>query len=48
MRASYGVSFVSLNSDLCAASVTEVLYSLSYNIGPRYNGVEYIILCQYN
>ena len=36
-RASYGVSFVSSNSDLCSASITAVLHVISCYIIPLYN-----------
>ena len=40
-RAIYGVSFVSLISDLCSVLVTAVLYVISSHIGLRYNGTTY-------
>ena len=38
VRASYGVSFVGSHSDLYSASVTAVMHTISFHIGPRYNG----------
>ena len=38
--ATYGVSFVNTNFDVCSASVTEVLYAISCCIGPPYNGTQ--------
>ena len=35
---SYGVSFVDPISDRCSATVPVIIYVISYNIGPRYNG----------
>ena len=37
VRARYGVSLVSINSYLCAASITAALYVISFYIGPRCN-----------
>ena len=34
------MSFVSVNSDASSASVTVVLYEISYDIGLRYNGTQ--------
>ena len=38
VRTRYRVSFVGLKSDSCLASVTAVLYAISYHIWPCYNG----------
>ena len=38
VRARYEVHFVDSASDLYSASVTLIVYVISYNIGPRYNG----------
>ena len=38
VRTSYGVSDFDLASCWYSASVLEVIYVISYNIGPRYNG----------
>ena len=39
VKARYGVSFVDPASDWYSASVPVIIYVLSYNIGPRYNGI---------
>ena len=45
LKVSYRVSFVSPNSDLCSASVTAVLYAMSWYRRPRCNGTcLYIII----
>ena len=38
VRVRYGVSFVDPGSDWYSASVPVIIYVISYNIGPRYNG----------
>ena len=40
MREIYGVSFVNLNSNLCSASITTVLYTISFYIGLHYKGTQ--------
>ena len=40
-----GVLFVSLNADWCSSSVTAVLYSISWCIGPCYN-ITQLYYCQ--
>ena len=38
VRARYGVSFVDPASDWYSTSIPLIIYVMSYNIGPRYNG----------
>ena len=45
VRARYGMYFVGSNSGSCFASVTTVMYAISYYIGPRYNGTRH---CYFN
>ena len=46
IRVKYGVSFVDTNSDLCNASVTDVLFEISHYIGLCYNDTRlYSALC---
>ena len=51
VRARYGVSFVDPASDCYCVPVSVVIYVLSYNIGPRYNGtalynIPFIAICR--
>ena len=39
------VTFVSVNTGICSTSVTVVLYALSYDIVPRYNGTRPYFSC---
>ena len=39
VRANYGLSFVDPASNWYSAPVPVITYGISYNIGPRYNGI---------
>ena len=43
VRARYGIYFVGSNCDLYFASVTAVVYAISFYIGPSYNGTRLYI-----
>ena len=45
VRAGYGVSFVSLKSELATDGIIAGLYVISWYIGPRYNGIRLYMAC---
>ena len=47
VRASYGVSFVEPSSDWYSALVRVIIYVISCNIGPHYNGIRLYITVRY-
>ena len=48
VRARYGVYFVNLASEWYSASVPVIIYTISYNIGSRYNGTQLYVHSYYN
>ena len=43
----YGMFFVDPTSDWCSASVLAIIYVISYNTGPCYNGTQLSIILSY-